>query len=205
MPAPAMLPQSRGPNLQLSLALAFCRGYFEHNLDISNQSTLVDIAVRVLGFSEAEIRACLGSEEWARLVEVLSIEARTRLQQARPNAEKPARFMVTHSIGSQRKACNGHGICFGGRRQWTWDEWLPQARRSTCQSPFFATKDSFGASKRSSLVTLKVDFRVNQAGSLEPKSAMAGAGICTNLTTWPTPPRRAKLSRSCDFVQLTPK
>lgn len=80
MPSPAMFPRSRGPNLQLSLAIALCRGYFEGRLDLASEHDLVDIAVRVLGFSEVEIRTCLNGEEWARLVEVLSIEASHRLR-----------------------------------------------------------------------------------------------------------------------------
>ncbi|KXJ88505.1 hypothetical protein Micbo1qcDRAFT_17651 [Microdochium bolleyi] len=90
MPSPVMLPQVRGPNLQLSLALALCRGYFEHDLNIYDKSALVDVAVRVLGLSEAEIRSCLQSEEWARLVEVLSIEARARIELPGTTASAPA-------------------------------------------------------------------------------------------------------------------
>ncbi|KAJ1328129.1 DsbA family protein [Microdochium nivale] len=90
MPSPVMLPQARGPNLQLSLALALCRGYFEHNINICNTSALVDVAVRVLGFSEAEIRSCLQNEEWARLVEILSIEARARIELPGTTASAPA-------------------------------------------------------------------------------------------------------------------
>ncbi|KXJ84793.1 thioredoxin-like protein [Microdochium bolleyi] len=90
MPSPVMLPQARGQNLQLSLALALCRGYFEHDLNIYDRSALVDVAVRVLGLSEVEIRSCLQSEEWGRLVEVLSIEGSARIELPGTTASAPA-------------------------------------------------------------------------------------------------------------------
>jgi len=89
VPSPAMFPRSRGPSLQLSLAIALCRGYFEGRLDLASEHDLVDVAVRVLGFSEVEIRTCLNGEEWARLVEVLSFEASERLRHIGLDAKAP--------------------------------------------------------------------------------------------------------------------
>jgi len=58
-----MLPQIRGPNLQLSLAIALSRSYIEQGVDLASQNALVDVGVRLLGFLETEIRTCLDGDD----------------------------------------------------------------------------------------------------------------------------------------------
>ncbi|KAK7750769.1 hypothetical protein SLS62_007321 [Diatrype stigma] len=59
-PQPLPKPQPRGPDLQLRLAHAVLRGYFEEDRDVSDRGFLAEVGAAVTGYPAAAIlRACL--------------------------------------------------------------------------------------------------------------------------------------------------
>ncbi|KAI0391097.1 hypothetical protein F5Y17DRAFT_25689 [Xylariaceae sp. FL0594] len=77
--APVSWPQPRGPDLQMRLLDAITTRYHEHDEDLSDPRTLVEITARVTGFPRHEIQAVLDSEEWGRTIDGLSHEVNHRL------------------------------------------------------------------------------------------------------------------------------
>ncbi|KAK5626127.1 hypothetical protein RRF57_001842 [Xylaria bambusicola] len=76
---PVPLPQPRGPDLQMRLLDAITTRYHEHDSDLSDPHSLIEITRAVTGFSEDEIRAVLDSPEWDRTIDMLSSEVQNRI------------------------------------------------------------------------------------------------------------------------------
>jgi predicted DsbA family dithiol-disulfide isomerase len=53
--------------------------YHEHDADLSDPQTLINITIAVTGFPRHEVQAVLDSEEWSRTVDALSEEVKNRL------------------------------------------------------------------------------------------------------------------------------
>ncbi|RYP67696.1 hypothetical protein DL771_007103 [Monosporascus sp. 5C6A] len=85
-------PQPRGPPLQMRLAHAILKGYFEEDRDLSDRAFLTEVGAAATGYPAAEIRACLdeadddddgggGGESggrWGRAVDALEADVRRR-------------------------------------------------------------------------------------------------------------------------------
>ncbi|RYO81013.1 hypothetical protein DL766_006602 [Monosporascus sp. MC13-8B] len=80
-------PQTRGPSLQMRLAHAILKGYFEGDRDISDRAFLAEVGAAVTGYPAAEIRACLDKADddddesggrWGRAVDALEADVRRR-------------------------------------------------------------------------------------------------------------------------------
>ncbi|RYP44965.1 hypothetical protein DL768_008627 [Monosporascus sp. mg162] len=84
---PRPQPQPRGPSLQMRLAYAILKGYFEDDRDLSDRAFLTEVGVAVTGYPAAEIRACLDEADgdddesggqWGRAVDALEADVRHR-------------------------------------------------------------------------------------------------------------------------------
>ncbi|RYP21280.1 hypothetical protein DL767_009294 [Monosporascus sp. MG133] len=86
-PQPQPQPQLRGPSLQMRLAHAILKGYFEEDRDLSDGAFLTEVGAAVTGYPAAEIRACLdeaGDDDdesngrWGRAIDALEADVRRR-------------------------------------------------------------------------------------------------------------------------------
>ncbi|RYP42880.1 hypothetical protein DL770_011922 [Monosporascus sp. CRB-9-2] len=106
-PQPQPQPQPRGPSLQMRLAHAILKGYFEDDRDLSDRAFLTEVGAAVTGYPATEIRACLAEADedddddddesggrWGRAVDALEADVRRRGIAAVPTVIVQDRYLA---------------------------------------------------------------------------------------------------------------
>ncbi|RYP84889.1 hypothetical protein DL769_001083 [Monosporascus sp. CRB-8-3] len=101
-PQPQPQPQPRGPSLQMRLAHAILKGYFEEDRDLSDRAFLTEVGAAVTGYPAAEIRACLDEADvddesggrWGRAIDALEADVRRRRIAAVPTIIVQDRYLA---------------------------------------------------------------------------------------------------------------